>query len=226
MDATERRALLMPALRSARGRYTADRAAHLSGVPRSTIYDWAREDVLVPDYALGRPMSWSYRDLVYLRLLARLRQRGLKRDDAAAYVREVRHVFASTDDPAATLRIADRRVFLGDSTTDMLSGQTAFAETLHATQEFDLLEPLEGVTDHPTWGPDLIEPSAHTYISPNVMGGEPCVDSTRVPSASVLALVEDRGLTPSKIVRLYPGLTETGVEDAVRLEQRMRRTAA
>lgn len=30
------------------GAYTADRAAALSGVPKSTIHWWARHDVLVP----------------------------------------------------------------------------------------------------------------------------------------------------------------------------------
>jgi uncharacterized protein (DUF433 family) len=58
------------------------------------------------------------------------------------------------------------------------------------------------------------------------MGREPCVDSTRVPSASILALVEQRGLNTAQIVRLYPRLSDAGVEDAVELERRMRHTRA
>jgi hypothetical protein len=37
------------ALRHPRGRYTAERASQLSGIPRSTVYDWRREDVFEPD---------------------------------------------------------------------------------------------------------------------------------------------------------------------------------
>jgi DNA-binding transcriptional MerR regulator len=38
------------------GAYTADRAAALSGVPKSTIHWWARNDVLVPGVSATRVM--------------------------------------------------------------------------------------------------------------------------------------------------------------------------
>src|SRR5829696_8281996 len=65
--------VVLHALRHPRGRYAADRAAQLSGIPRSTLYDWQRADVYVPDFAGGSPMAWSYRDLVFVRVLAWLR---------------------------------------------------------------------------------------------------------------------------------------------------------
>lgn len=66
-------ALVLQSLRHARGRYPADRAAQLSGIPRSTLHDWQRNGVYVPDFAGGSPMAWSYRDLVFVRVLAWLR---------------------------------------------------------------------------------------------------------------------------------------------------------
>lgn len=221
MQEDERRSLLRHALRSPRGRYQAERTAHLSGVPRSTIYDWAREQVLVPDYKNASPMMWSYRDLVFLRLLARMRQHGITRPQAAEEVRELRNALAQSGSAISSVRIGSG-LFVGDDTHEFLTGQQAFEEVLQVTHQFDLLGPIEGVNDYPTWGPDLLEPSDHTYISPHVMGGEPCVDSTRIPSASVLALVDIRSLTTAKIVRLYPQLTPEGVEDAVDLERRLR----
>lgn len=221
MKEPERRSLLLHALRSPRGRYAADRAARLSGVPRSTVYDWAREDVLVPDYLNASPMMWSYRDLVFLRLLARMRQHGIRRDQAAGDVAELRKLLADPGSQVTTVRIGSG-LFVGDDTHELGTGQQAFEEVLALTHQFDLLEPIKGVNKVPMWGPDLVEPSDHTYISPQVMGGEPCVDSTRIPSTAVLALVEDRGLDAAKIVRLYPQLTPEGIDDAVALERRLR----
>jgi hypothetical protein len=66
----DRATLVLHSLRHARGQYKADRAAQLSGIPRSTLYDWQRSDVLVPDFAGASPMAWSYRDLVFVRVLA------------------------------------------------------------------------------------------------------------------------------------------------------------
>src|SRR5438046_1780111 len=57
------------------GAYTADRAAALSGVPKSTIHWWARNDVLVPSVSATKVMLWSYADLMGLRVIYWLRQR-------------------------------------------------------------------------------------------------------------------------------------------------------
>src|SRR5262249_54325081 len=48
------------------GAYTADRAAALSGVPKSTLHWWARHDVLVPSVSATKVMLWSYADLMGL----------------------------------------------------------------------------------------------------------------------------------------------------------------
>jgi hypothetical protein len=58
---------------SVRGAYPVERAAALSGVPRSTVHDWARKDVLVPTISAERTMLWSYGDLMGLRLVYWLR---------------------------------------------------------------------------------------------------------------------------------------------------------
>ena len=224
MDVQERRDLVRDALRAPRGRYRAHRAAQLSGVPRSTVYEWARKAVLAPDYVNASPMLWSYRDLVFLRLLARMRQHGIPRPEASRGVASLRTSLADPSVEIASVRIAGG-LYLGDSSHDVISGQHVFADILALTKPFDLLEPIAGVNDRPTWGPDLVQPSEHTYISPGVMGGEPCVGATRIPTASVFTLATVRRLDPPKIVRLYPQLTPEVVEDAVALERRLRAAA-
>ena len=47
------------------GAYNAERAAALSGVPKSTVHYWARHGHLVPSVAT-RPRLWSFTDLLAL----------------------------------------------------------------------------------------------------------------------------------------------------------------
>ncbi len=49
------------------GCYDARRTAALSGVPRSTVYDWARKGIVVPSISPEREKLWSYADLMALR---------------------------------------------------------------------------------------------------------------------------------------------------------------
>ena len=90
---------------------------------------------------------------------------------------------------------------------------------------FDLLEPIAELGRMRLWRPDLLAPSTLTAISPWVMGGEPVVRATRIPTASLHALRHERGLDTGRIVALYPELDVEQVDDAIALEDRLRRAA-
>jgi uncharacterized protein (DUF433 family) len=210
-------------LRHPRGRYPAERAAQLSGIPRSTLYDWQRAEVYVPDFAGGSPMAWSYRDLVFVRVLAWLRNDvRTPRPGAAARVRSLKkHISAGK--PVSILN-ADRETLAvdGDVGAPLEGPSRLFAEMLLS---FDLIAAVEDFGRHAKlWGPNLVTPSSHTYISPWVLGGEPCVERTRIPSASIYSLRTERGLDVGEIVKLYPGLDESAAADAYELERRLRGT--
>jgi hypothetical protein len=51
--------------------YDARRAAALSGVPLSTLYQWARRGIIEPSASAERPRLWSYADLMALRIVSR-----------------------------------------------------------------------------------------------------------------------------------------------------------
>jgi len=55
------------------GCYEAPRAAALSGVPKSTVYDWARKGLVIPSISPEREKLWSYADLMALRVVSWLR---------------------------------------------------------------------------------------------------------------------------------------------------------
>jgi hypothetical protein len=55
------------------GCYEAARAAALSGVPKTTVYWWARQGIVVPSVSPVREKLWSYSDLMALRVVSWLR---------------------------------------------------------------------------------------------------------------------------------------------------------
>lgn len=222
----ERQKLIAYALRHPRGRYEAVRTAQLSGIPRSTIYEWRRNGVFLPDYDHESPTAWSYRDLVYLRLLAWLRQAGMERRTAAEQVRAVKHEVASGRE--IRFLFASKTVLVADEErTSRIGGQSLlpFDDLVGLLRTFNLLEPvaeLGGRELRRLWAPDLVTPSSFTFISPWVMAGDPCIARTRIPTASIHALREERGLASAEIVDLYPGLAIEAADDAYVLERRLR----
>lgn len=220
----DRRNVVLRALRSPRARYSAERAAQLSGIPRSTIYDWQRATVYRPDFYRASPMMWSYRDLIYLRLLAWLRSQGMERPTAADRVAAIKRSVLEGE-RIDRLRSDGNIVLIDDEPENRFSGENALPTLSSLFGEFDLLEPVRELGDRPLWGPDLVTPSDHTYISPWVLAGEPCIDQTRIPTATVWALRIERGLDVRHITDLYPDLEEATVKDAWRLEDRLRRAA-
>lgn len=221
----EEQHLVAAAFRRPRGWYSAERAGQLSGVPSRTLYDWAKNGILPPDYIHERPKGWSYRDLVFVRLLAWLRQRGMERSTAAHRVSHVRNVMAGVEEQMADLRSDGSVVLLGDETLDRWTGQQVFEALVPFLESFNLLEPIAELGRGKLWGPDLLAPSEQTAISPWAMGGEPVVRDTRVPTAGIYALHTNRGLDVSKIVALYPACVPEQVEDAIGLESRLRQAA-
>lgn len=222
---TDEQQLILFAFRHPRGRYSAERAGQLSGVPARTLYDWAGAGVLVPDFAGSRPKAWSYRDLGFARLLAWLRQQGHDRPEAAERVAVLRGIMADNAQQVTEVRSDGSIVLLGAETVDRLTGQQVLDGMASVLAVFDLLEPIAELGRRRLWGPDLLAPTQLTVISPWVMGGEPVVKSTRIATASLHALRHDRGLDTERIVGLYPELDAGEVDDAIALEDRLRRAA-
>lgn len=220
----DERRQLRDALRRPRGRYRTERAAQLSGIPARTLYHWAQHGVLSPDFP-GRPVEWSYRDLVYARLLAWLRTRSMPRDEAAARVGQIRAFMEGYEDTPTELRSDGVGLTFGDEPVDRLTGQAILDNMAGYAASFDLLVPIdlsELRRGRRLWGPNLAHPSTRTAISPAVMAGDPCVRGTRIPTATLYALTTERELTVQDITRLYPGLDPADVEDAIALEHRLR----
>jgi len=208
------------------GCYEAARAAALSGVPSSTVYDWARKGVVVPSISLSKPKLWSYADLMALRIVYWLRHPKLDEDIdvAASTMSEVRRalselvdngmeLWSAADGPNASPLVVDRsgHIYIDDG-RDMrtVKGQGVIGrDVLNVLGPFDLAH---------EWAPDLRAPMPHLRIVPGKVSGEPHLERSRLTTPAVAALAR-RGFDQEAIRRLYPMENPEGLREAVELEQ-------
>jgi uncharacterized protein (DUF433 family) len=209
-----------------KGVYTADRAAALSGVPRSTIHWWARNEILVPSVSSERVKLWSYADLMGLRVIYWLRQRKttdlgaqIPRTSMPAVRRALKDlhklgapIWQPDSEPALFVDGAGHIYVRRPEGVLNLDGQLADEALL------DLIAPFE--TREGTRGPDLIRPRPELRIVPGKLGGSPHVVGTRNETCAIAALAKD-DFTVDGILSLYPYLTREQIEQAIDLEHQL-----
>ena len=209
------------------GCYNAARAAALSGVPKSTVYYWARKNIFVPTISPVSPKQWSYADLMAMRVIYWLRHQKQvdERDIAAASMLQVRKAIAelgklgldiwdSEYRGQSPLRVTDtRRVYvLTPERLEDLTNAGVFESTLDVLGAFH--------TEETAVGPDLLRPRPHLRIVPGKVSGEPHVERSRVTTLALSAL-SLRGYSEVQIAHLYPMLPPPSIEEAIDLEHEL-----
>ena len=205
------------------GCYDARRTAALSGVPRSTVYDWARKGVVVPSISPEREKLWSYADLMALRIVSWLRHPKALDGDVrpASAMRHVREALVQLDEQGLDLwdgRAGASPLFV-DPTGKIVIDTPAAAHDLSGQGVLpgwlDLLGVFEGSDGA---GPDLRRPREHLRIVPGKCAGEPHIDGSRLTTVTVAAL-SGRGYTLDDVARLYPDESRQSLEEAIDLER-------
>lgn len=210
-------------LAASEGCYDAARAAALSGVPKSTVYYWARHEVVVPSVSPIREMLWSYADLMALRIVSWLRHPKADGEAMrpASPMPEVRRALAELDHRGLDMwsleligrcpLVVDRSGKIhvrDDGDVEELTGQRILTREL-----LDLVGPFDRVGGN---GPDLVAPRRHLRIVPARVAGEPHVAGSRLTTRSLAALAR-RGMSARKIADLY-GVDADVVDEALDLE--------
>ncbi len=210
------------------GCYEAGRAAALAGIPLSTLYDWARKQVIVPTVSRTRPRLWSYADLIALRIVYWLRHPkvGGGVEIRASPMNQVRYALEQLDRRGIDLwsvdesghwsslvvnRLGEIIIVQEGQAPSTLSGQGILGEHLDLLRPFD----LDG-----EWGPDLRRPMPRLRIVPGKVSGEPHLAHSRLTTQTV-AVLAARGFTIGDIHRLYPSEDPHGLSEAVELEHRL-----
>jgi uncharacterized protein (DUF433 family) len=215
-----------------RGYYEAARAAALAGIPRSTLYYWAREEVVVPSISSVKEKRWSYADLLRLRVVSWLRHPKAEGDHTipSTPMHQVRWALSKLDRCGVewwrqTGHGRDRRglwvdhtgrVWIDEPVRDM-QGQVPLDR-----EWLDLIAPFEIGFGQ---GPDLQEPRPKLRIVPGKVAGEPHLANSRLTTRSVAALAW-RGFSSEQILALYPEEDTVALAEAVDLERQLQPEAA
>jgi len=207
------------------GAYTADRAAALSGVPKSTIHWWTRNDILIPKISSTRVKLWSYADLMSLRVIYWLRrkkttERGTEIPPSSmGAVRRALKFLAELDvspwdgtDPALFVDESGKIHLNVPAGLQDINGQFEQAEFLNLVAPF--------TTAEGTRGPDLVRPRPELRIAPGRISGSPHIAGTRLETRALAALQGD-GFDEGTIHTLYPYVTAAQIAQALDLEAQL-----
>lgn len=212
-----------------RGTYTADRAASLSGVPKSTVHFWARREILVPSVSVERVKLWSYADLMGLRTIYWLRQPKRASDGKDV----PRTAMPAVVHALSALRDLDLGLWTEDGAPRVAVDRGGRVwlrtepDTVEATEGLrpldaewlDLIEPFS--TWEGTRGPNLQAPRPNLRIVPGKLSGSPHIVHTRIETLAIAAL-DDRGLDRRRIHGLYPVVPPSAIDEAIDLERQLR----
>jgi uncharacterized protein (DUF433 family) len=214
-----------------RGAYTAERAASLSGVPKSTVHYWARQEILVPSISATRIKLWSYADLMGLRTIYWLRQTKDSGDGPEVprtSMQAVRRALDALGDldlelwtedggPSVAVDRAGRVVITPD--------EVPMTDSFQHILDRDLLNLVAPFPAREAWGPDLRAPRPRLRIVPGKLSGSPHIERTRIETIALAALAK-RGLNSAKVYRLYPVVDAGAIDEALDLEKQLDRNLA
>jgi hypothetical protein len=199
-----------------RGVYPNERASALAGVPRSTMYYWARRDLLAPSISAEKLKLWSWADLVALRAVYWLRHPGSGEQRRPTPMRLVRSLIewveqetslGSAIASGSLLLYADSKgVPHITSGGEMIEGSHQWQQLVQQGVVINLLSayPFAGTLN----GPDLIRPREGLRIIPGKLSGEPHIEGTRIETRILWAL-DQRGFDSAQILTFYPDVSAT-----------------
>ncbi|MBD0673083.1 DUF433 domain-containing protein [Streptomyces sp. CBMA156] len=188
-------------------------AAALSGATMRQLSHWrkstaARGAVLVPELSAARPVLYSFRDVVALRVCVRLRQE--------ASLQKIRRALDTLRDGLDEREhLSGYRLVAGDGTIYLAAPDHAvdLVRRRGNVVIHDMVDVLQPFYRNGRQIPALLRPRNHLTVDPLVRGGEPVIEGTRIPASEVAALLRD-GVPPESIKDFYPGVAPEAARDA------------
>lgn len=191
--------------------YDAALTVTLTGVTVNQLNDWRRKKILVPEVSAGRPVEYSFRDLVALRVLAKLR--------VHTSLQQIRKALANLSEFEMVEHLSEY-MFATDGKTVKVKTDSGFMnlnDNQKGQYEFytlgNIYEPFMNLNDRQV--PDFMHPRTNLSVNPKRMGGFPTIRGSRVPYIDVAELYRSGELEPGEISDFYPGVTDEAARDAV-----------
>jgi uncharacterized protein (DUF433 family)/DNA-binding transcriptional MerR regulator len=190
--------------------------AALSGASVRQLAYWrsarSSEPLLAPaTYRPGARVTYSFQDVVALRTFVYLRARDVPLQRVRRAVSTLRDLGQTEHLASYTLLAMERDVvwrISADTAVDLtrMPGQHVIAQMV------DILSGFRGLHDRDVV--PLLAPKPGVRVDPEVRGGYPVIDGTRVPYDLVAALLDD-GVAADDVASFYPFVTAEAARGAV-----------
>jgi uncharacterized protein (DUF433 family)/DNA-binding transcriptional MerR regulator len=198
--------------------FTVPETVLLSGVTTAQLSYWRKPHgeqppILEPSIRQGRRIYYSFEDVVALRTFAHLR--------AVVSLPKVRKAVRYLLDHYPDTHLSEHKL-LGTKhlrTVVHLTDDGEYVDLVERPGQKGIHVVMREIYDpfklsNGREVPALTNPTVGIAIDPEVRSGQPCIDGTRVPYATIAGLSRD-GLDEHRIAALYPGVTLTGVTGAM-----------
>ena len=211
---------------SSGGFYSVRDVARLSEIPLRTLYDWQQKGIIAPALEVegenGRvEEGYTYAQLTIIRIIRSVRDRRL--DFAAAAV-ALDHLYDRLGAPTKgwageRVYVVGSRIYADRPDEWEITAATEGGQKLEVRLFGDYFDELREIHA----GESILVPPEfrkHVHIDPDVMGGEPVVKGTRVPTR-LLASLSRAGNSVAELVRAYRIKSREFVESAIAYEKRL-----
>ena len=212
----------MAARPRSKGFYSVGLASRLTRIPRRTLDDWHLNGIVQRDLSItdsdGRfVQGYSYYRVTLLKIVRAVRDGHY---DLAAAAQALDYLYGRFGPPEKwpdkRVHVWENKIFADGSdewgvTEAILQGQSVETRLMG-----DLFEELRAEDGASILVPTQFRP--FVTIHPDVMGGQPVVRGTRVPTATLAALISQQYMV-SEIARMYPFMDKESVTMAVEYER-------
>jgi uncharacterized protein (DUF433 family)/DNA-binding transcriptional MerR regulator len=205
------------------GFYSTTQVSRLARVPLRTLYDWKARNIIKPSILMKNGDQvvldgYSYADLTIIKILRALRDDQIDLSSAGI---ALRHLWERLGPPSkgwadAHVYLVANHIYAEKSDEWATTAATYFGQKVETRLFGDLFQELKGQEEEG----DILIPRdyrAFVEINPKIMGGQPVVRGTRLPT-SILAVLKERGKSIRDIARLYTPIPRNVIEKALQYE--------
>lgn len=205
------------------GFYSTSQVSRLARIPISTIYEWRKRGIIRPSLELVEgglvaDEGYSYSDLTLVRIIKALRDRHLDFDSAA---KALRHMYERLGPPDRgwaneTVYVVGNRIYVDRPDDWAITDATELGQRVMETLFGDLFEELREIDQEASI---IVPPQFRKFVQirPEIMGGEPIIRDTRVPTATIVALLVNHDINELK--KLYRRIPPEKIEKAIEYER-------
>jgi len=201
------------------GYYSATQVARLARIPASTLYEWRRRGIIRPSLERDDGSEgYSYSDLTLVRIIKAMRDSHLDFSSAANALYHMYERLGPPDRGWANEKVyvVGNRIYVDKPDEWEITDATGLGQKVMEMCFGDLFDELREMDEEAS----IIVPlqfRKYVQVKPEVMGGEPVIRDTRVPTATIIALFADYGI--EKLKKLYWRIPPDKIEKAIEYER-------